>query len=315
MSWNRTDTYDFYISSCERKEKLYIIDLDGTLILRPNCKNPSYYDTNIDNWFFIGNAPKILNDLYTSGYNVVILTNQNWPKKYKKDIQDKMEEIRLTFQQENKWSPFFFISYEKDKYRKPNIGSLEIIGRYLTLTEIKISGDAIGETNLDPKFSWRSTDFDYYQNVKNLYINTSFVSPDELIPGNAQKIIDKIIQNNHSLIIMMGNQGSGKSTFSKQLSLHDYVHIEKDKVKNEIAAIKKELCGKKVIIDATNPSVEKRLKYLDLSENCCIVWMIRDGRPYNKLREKPVPEIAYNIYSKNFELPSEKEGCKIFAVY
>jgi hypothetical protein len=39
-----------------------------------------------------------------------------------------------------------------------------------------------------------------------------------------------------------------------------------------------------------------------------IFWSIRDGRPFNALRAEPVPEIAYAIYTKNFETPTEHEG-------
>jgi hypothetical protein len=35
------------------------------------------------------------------------------------------------------------------------------------------------------------------------------------------------------------------------------------------------------------------------------MWHVRDGRPFNALREKPVPEVAYAMYSKHFVDPRQ----------
>ncbi len=45
-----------------------------------------------------------------------------------------------------------------------------------------------------------------------------------------------------------------------------------------------------------------------------IAWHIRDGRPYNALRVKPVPEVAYSVYSKRFEDP-RLDGVPVSLVY
>jgi bifunctional polynucleotide phosphatase/kinase len=88
--------------------------------------------------------------------------------------------------------------------------------------------------------------------------------------------------------------------------------------------------GRSVVIDATNPYKEKRSDYIAIAKELKILvrilWFIRDGRPFNELRgtydsnlggyrtdatyyhKKPVPDVAYNVYSKNFEEPTEDEG-------
>ena len=69
---------------------------------------------------------------------------------------------------------------------------------------------------------------------------------------------------------------------------------------------------------------EKRKVFIDIAKNMNIpvriLWFIRDGRPFNNLRgkmketntmyyhNKPVPEVAYNTYSKYFEEPISEEG-------
>ena len=72
--------------------------------------------------------------------------------------------------------------------------------------------------------------------------------------------------------------------------------------------------GKKVIIDATNPSIKARSYYRSFSENIGIVWIKRNGMPFNQLRTNPVPIIAHRIYTKNFEIPSDNEGT-IYELY
>ena len=70
--------------------------------------------------------------------------------------------------------------------------------------------------------------------------------------------------------------------------------------------------GRSVVIDATNPSADKRATYINLAKesdiSVRILWLIRDGRPWNSLRGIPVPEVAYGVYSKNFVRPTTNEA-------
>lgn len=315
MSWIYEKSYDFYKCDTKTITDLYVIDLDGTLIFRVNCKNPSHYDPDTNNWAFIGAVPRILNNIKENGSDVIIVTNQNWGNNRKNEIRQKMEDVRQTLYEENGWCPFFFISYEKDEYRKPSIKFLELLPNP---ESIIVCGDAIGEGDEDPKYSWSSTDYDLYTNIYNQNNNTTFLKPNELIPGNKKSVINKILQKNYKLIIMVGNPGSGKTTFSKQLS--NFIHLEKDKEKSEATFLKnlknnlKE--NKCVIVDATNSSKEKRNKFISLVDknDCCIVWLTCDGRPYNKLRQKPVPEVAYAVYTKQFEMP-ENDECTVYPLF
>jgi predicted kinase len=68
------------------------------------------------------------------------------------------------------------------------------------------------------------------------------------------------------LIILIGPQGSGKSTFCKS-NYTDYTRISQDEQGDKkhfhlfCAAIKE---GQNVILDRTNPNVEQRSKYLNI---------------------------------------------------
>ena len=76
--------------------------------------------------------------------------------------------------------------------------------------------------------------------------------------------------------------------------------------------------GYSVYFDATNPSISKREELINLAQeykiSARIFWFSRNGRRDNNLRISPVPEIAYRVYSKNFETPSENEGCKVIRI-
>ncbi len=66
--------------------------------------------------------------------------------------------------------------------------------------------------------------------------------------------------------------------------------------------------GLNMVIDATNPGQERRQEFYDLANeygyNIVVIYFVRDGRGWNKLREKPVPTIAYSTYYKNLIEPT-----------
>ena len=313
------------------KYRILILDLDGTLTARKNGKNPSYPDPDPDNWLFLGDVPKVLNDYKRKKYNIFILTNQGWGDKYKNIILDRMNNIKNKLLEINGWTPFFIVVNSKDKsniYRKPNIGSLKIIKELLNISDnsniskIIISGDAIGSGDEYPPYQYADTDKKYYENVFKNYNNVTFIRPLDLFPSNKEELIQDI---NEDVVIMMGNPGSGKSTFAKELSEEKgYVHMEKDIMNLTSAKYKKyaEEClnnNKKIIIDMTNTKVENREIWITLANKhnltSAIVWSIISGQPFNNLRtENKISSIVYNVYSKNFQEPTENET-KIYKLY
>ena len=125
---------------------------------------------------------------------------------------------------------------------------------------------------------------------------------------------------NYNLYIMVGNQGSGKSTLAKIISINP-CHMDELKTikKMESKSIENIKSNIPIVIDATNSTKEKRQHWINFAKKYnlahCILWIIKDGRPYNSVRtENKVPEVAYRIYSKYFEKPSNKE-CKVFKLY
>jgi hypothetical protein len=76
--------------------------------------------------------------------------------------------------------------------------------------------------------------------------------------------------------------------------------------------------GLSVIIDATHESKAKRQECYDMAARCgCtarIFWLPRDGRSFNATRVKPVPSVAYGVYSKHFEDPRD-DGVPLYLLH
>lgn len=170
-------------------------------------------------------------------------------------------------------------------------------------------------------FNWRS--------INPIDIITPFASSSS-DPKSAQKtremeaILDSIGKV-QELIIMVGLPASGKSTFAERyLVPKGYVRINRDTLGTQQkcqSAVKAALSsGKSAVVDNTNPSVSAREEYIKIAKASGVqvraFWMqtsetIADH--CNLYREKQkgikhIPNIAYNMYRKNFAAPHASEG-------
>lgn len=129
---------------------------------------------------------------------------------------------------------------------------------------------------------------------------------------------------------MTGFPGSGKSTIATGLfgadERYTVLHGDHYKTPKKLAAATAAAlaAGKSPVIDATNPSREKRAVYIALAREagvparCVHVATSReDAYERNRARpaEKVVPRIAYAVYNKHFVAPdAEAEGCAVARV-
>ncbi|KAK3591259.1 hypothetical protein CHS0354_010624 [Potamilus streckersoni] len=129
------------------------------------------------------------------------------------------------------------------------------------------------------------------------------------------------------VIILVGPPASGKSTFRKRhLEPHGYVAINRDTLGTMskcIKAAKDALSkGSSVVVDNTNPSADARSAFVKLGEEmgvaCRCFWMatpIELAKHLNLVRQnqtngevRRIPDVAYNVYKKNYQEPSKSEG-------
>jgi hypothetical protein len=191
-------------------------------------------------------------------------------------------------------------------------------------------GDASGKTDSYIPYRYAAVDRNFASGVSKLF-------RDEFNVANICKYIrpfyffgthTPLTSSEQEMIITVGNPGSGKSSTSYRFRKRGYKvcvmellkkeSIIKDCVKNNLEK------GNSVVIDGMNFMAEKRKVFIDIAKDMNIpvriLWFIRDGRPFNQLRgkvketntmyyhTKPIPEVAYNNYSKYFDEPTSDEG-------
>lgn len=131
------------------------------------------------------------------------------------------------------------------------------------------------------------------------------------------------------MVLMVGPPASGKSSFAKdKLVSQGYTWINRDTLNTPAKCLKATLeavgAGKNVVIDNTNPSKAVRADYIDVAKEAgyvvrCFVMdtplelafhmnMFRQSKSEGAVRR--IPQVAYNMYKKNFEAPSQSEGFK-----
>jgi len=295
-------------------KNLFLIDVDGTLI---TSKSGRRWAADADDWIFLGNVPATLQKLKTEGWIVALISNQSdW--KTSPAPAAKMASILAALESINGWTPWCLVATstrkEKDtKYRKPARGLYDVLLAQLCSTctdcscapiaKIHMCGDAIGPADPFPPYRWADSDAAFAAAIGAIFVRPTdlFPSPPSIAPTTEQE-----------LVLLVGNPGSGKSSTGRSLATAGYIHLEQDVVGTKAAVKKAALAalktGKSVVVDATHGSQVNRDPYIALATDkkipLRIVWHIRDGRPFNALREKPVPEVAYAVYSKHFVEPT-----------
>ena len=130
------------------------------------------------------------------------------------------------------------------------------------------------------------------------------------------------------LIIFIGLQGAGKSTFYQQQFFHSHIRLNKDMLKtNHRLQLLFEAClasKAKTVIDKTNPTIEERAPFITAAQKAgfeVVAYyfdcpfkeaLARNNQRKGKAR---IPEIGVKGTAKKLQPPSFDEGFdKIFIV-
>lgn len=348
MSWTFTKTFRYYIPTNINLENGFaFFDLDQTLITSISGKNPKYPQTGTPNisgqedWIYLGDIITILKEIIEKDYTIIIVTNQtSISKKGGEIIQEKIENIRQDLENELGISPIILISTAKDNFKKPNIGMVTELLKILKLISLPENSFMCGDAVQKPEivndefeaYKWSDADKMFAQNL-----GIDFYRPLDFFPSNLE--IHQISSNlnditeiiaSYDIVILTGMPGVGKSTLANTLIELDSerIYLESDKYKSNFktmqnAYIKKLKEGKtKFVIEAMNATNEKRNLWIEPALNksntlsILIVWFIRNGRPWNALRDDSVPEKAYTMhYVNKFEIPIETDNINVIRVY
>ena len=250
-----------------------------------------------------GRCEKI-RQLHEDGYTIVLFTNQF--AKSKKEKTRKVERIH-NFAEKLDVPCWIFISTEKDDYRKPNIGMWKTFKNlYPTpITKAFFVGDALGRPQ-----DFSDADGGFAEGAE-----IPSHAPEDFFPQDDLDF-SRENENERNLIVFVGMPGAGKTTFFKtHLEPVGYTHINQDTLKSRAAilsAAKRAMDqGKDVVIDSTNPALEGRVEFYEMAltrdYDITVLYFVRDGTGWNALRgENKVPIIAYHMYFKKLEPPTEE---------
>ena len=291
ISFVKKDSVFYYIPNIKTFKYIASFDLDWTLTYNEKHLFPK----NEDDIFIIPERREVLVNLIKRGYTLCIFTNQ-----YAVSVEEKQKKIiRVsTFLKKIQLPIFTFISTEKDNYRKPNIDMFNLFKQLIGNVDlIFYSGDALG----------RPQDFSDSDRVFSENIRAELITPEELFPTSP---IPQFLPINE-LVIFIGMPGSGKTAYYNNY-LTDHIHINQDTLGSKKKVLKMFYTmiktGRSIVIDGTNPSQEDReifYKYaIDNNYKIKVLYFIKNGTGWNKLRPKPIPNITYHIFFKKLVPPT-----------
>ncbi len=255
------------------------------------------------------NRISTLKDLRKQGYTIVIFTNQ-------KSTTDK--KVTFNFNRVNNFIKMIpdipiilFISIADDIYRKPNNGMYQTLKQMIPGIQTAFyAGDAAGRpqdfADSDKMFAQKSC-ITFYTPEQ------IFPSIERLKPNPIGTVNQILLPTTLTMVLFVGVPGSGKTTYYQtNLSKLGYVHANQDNLgtKAKVLKLTRESMtkGLNVCIDATNPGQNRREEFYKLANryghNIVVIYFVRDGRGFNKLRPKPVPTIAYSMYYKYLVEPT-----------
>ena len=314
----------YNINNAVYRDKMASFDYDWTLV---NPKKGNTFPLNIDDWqWSFPSVPVKIKQYYLDGYMIVIFTNQS--KTWKCDqvqLVAKLLDIPI----------FVVIATDKCDY-KPNIILYDTLMSYnnnnnnnnnhnnhnhnINKEQSFFVGDALG----------RKIDFSDSDKIFAINIGISWHSPESIFNTVNKEFILPIIslEIEPEIIIMMGYPSSGKSTIAKKICENDkYIHIEGDVYKTTKHMIKHSLehilHNKSIVFDATNSSIKKRREYVELGKKYCYKitcihvstsLLISYQRNKERNETKQVPKIAYSVYTKYYEEPTESENFKLITI-
>lgn len=275
-------------------------DLDWTIIRTFKGRFPK----DNDDWKFLPNRLKTLKEYNDAGYTLVIFTNQRYKGKKLETAIARINNVINDFNI-NGINPWIFVA-TNDIYRKPSNNMwVRFSVEYSKYSKDHFNreksfyiGDAAGRPS-----DFSSDDILFAENSK-----LNFFTPEQIFINNTLSI-----PTTQTMYIFMGMPGSGKTSyFMNNLQPLGYIHVSSDilKTKSKILNTAEQSLaqGKSIAIDATNPKLETRREYVNLAIKykvpTLIIYFVSNGYERNKLREHPVPDIAYSVYYKNLEEPT-----------
>lgn len=327
---------------------LYLIDLDYTLV-KP--KSGRKFPKDRYDWKFMYPVDRLLE---IKDSDIAICTNQNTTigsDKYL-EISNKIDDINKELislsggQTDVINYKFIFTKGNKKPALIEGIKERLLSGKY---NHVVMVGDAAGRTYEErhKPNDFSDTDFKFLLNIRlfitdnNLDINAEFMTPEmffedsnetlieppsmqvytENIPDrnnidNVIRMITDRFRDEKQIIVMIGPPGCGKTTArNKFIDIAAYKYINNDeKLKKSVFNKLKKEEYPHIIIDNTNPKNYSDYKLPGYKFYIIHFDYFDVAKHLNKLRENPVPAIAYSVYKKNLTKDNFNQADELFTI-
>jgi len=285
-----------------RRSKFAIFDFDWTIV-KP--KDGRKFPKDVDDWQYIRESvPAIIRE-FAKDHQIVIVTDQS--KDWKIDqIKAVMEDLGVVN------TAIIGVTT-----KKPDNSLFKRVYPNIKPEKAFYVGDAAGRMG-----DWSDKDLQFARSL-----GFNFFAPEELFPLDPIKELPKSAnaKKEKEVVIMVGYPASGKSTIARGLGYHV---VDGDKLKSVPAMIKdakKHIADTSVVFDSTAGTKEKRAAYVNFAKELGlpvrVFWVqtsIDVSMERNKQRASTggpkVPDIAFYVYRKRFEIPSEDEGFKLVKI-
>jgi bifunctional polynucleotide phosphatase/kinase len=316
------------------RQKMAAFDYDWTLV-RPESGNT--FARGRDDWRWMQpSVPGDLKNFYDAGYFIAVFTNQT--KAFKREqVLKVLGDLNIPMA--------VCIGVEKAD-QKPGVAMMDALtARIAGKKEWKLSasffvGDAMGRrgdwSDVDKVFA-ETVGFgkirvpeDLFKPAAPAVASTSAAAAAPAAAPPLPEALSVAPPGQREVVIMIGFPGSGKSTIATGLfgadERYEVLHGDHYKTPKKLAqaASAALAAGKSPVVDATNPSREKRAVYIALAREagvparCVHVATSREdaySRNVARVEAKVVPRIAYAVYNKHFVAPdAEAEGCAVARV-
>ena len=298
----------YKINDPQFRIKMLGLDYDHTIV---QPKDGKTFPKDINDWEWLyDSVPSTIKSYYDNGYMIVIFTNQSkeWKLEQIKNIA-KLLNIPL----------FISIGFEKKEYKPNKILYDALFDESIDKDNSLFIGDALG----------RKTDFSDSDKAFAEILGVSYIAPEYFFDKKEVTIKLPKIKKSKDLevIIMMGFPGSGKTTITQIFEERNYGIIHGDEYKTPSKMLKKAqefiINKKSIVFDATNNNIKKRHEYIQYAQKNsykirCIHLTTSMEESYKRNKQRPedkqVPKIAYNVYKKYYEEPTEDEGFELLNI-
>lgn len=282
-------------------------DLDWTIV-RPRS---GFVAKNEHDWAFLPNVIKLLKQ-YQKSYTIAIFTNELYTGKKLSIMIRRVRNIVKSLNKNN-IRPWVFMATKNQSMAKPKSRMFHELSKRMNIN--RGSSFYVGDMG-GREHDITSIDSDFADNCSITFQRIEDIFP----PVNYE-----LVTNKQVMYLFVGMPGSGKTTYyERNLQSYGYAWANQEElggITDVLRFVDISLAdGQSVVIDCLNPTRDRRRRFLNIAKRyrvpSLIVHFVGNGLGWNNTRYSPVPMVAYDVYFKMYEEPSQKnDGVPVIEIW